>query len=155
MKVKEESEKVGLKLNIQKTKLMESGPITSWSIDGGNNGNGERLYFGGLLKPHHVFVCVQGQDPINTNVLYSSLVEEVGLWKEPTWVQISTLLRTSCVSLGELSFSFGFLLCQIGIVPTLSLLFGAASAQKASSRKEHGAPHSMLPPPLLWPPLSG
>ena len=34
MKVKEESEKVGLKLNIQKTKIMISGPITSWQIDG-------------------------------------------------------------------------------------------------------------------------
>ena len=40
MKVKEESEKVGLKLNIQKTKIMVSGPITSWQIDGetGNRG---------------------------------------------------------------------------------------------------------------------
>ena len=35
MKVKEESEKVGLKVNIQKTKIMASGPITSWQIDGG------------------------------------------------------------------------------------------------------------------------
>ena len=35
MKVKEESEKVGLKLSIQKTKIMASGPITSWEIDGG------------------------------------------------------------------------------------------------------------------------
>ena len=35
MKMKEESEKVGLKLNIQKTKIMVSGPITSWQIDGG------------------------------------------------------------------------------------------------------------------------
>ena len=35
MKVKEETEKVGLKLNIQKTKIMASGPITSWEIDGG------------------------------------------------------------------------------------------------------------------------
>ena len=34
MKVKEESEKVGLKLNIQKTKIMASGPITAWAIDG-------------------------------------------------------------------------------------------------------------------------
>ena len=34
MKVKEESEKVGLKVNIQKTKIMSSGPITSWQIDG-------------------------------------------------------------------------------------------------------------------------
>ena len=35
MKVKEENEKIGLKLNIQKTKIMASGPITSWEIDGG------------------------------------------------------------------------------------------------------------------------
>ena len=39
MKVKEESEKVGLKLNIQKTKIMASGPITSWQIRWGNSGN--------------------------------------------------------------------------------------------------------------------
>ena len=47
MKVKEESEKVGLKLNIQKTKIMASGPITSWQIDE-ETGNSVRLYFGGL-----------------------------------------------------------------------------------------------------------
>ena len=47
MKVKEESEKVGLKLNIQKTKIMASSPITSWQT-WGNNGNSGRLYFGGL-----------------------------------------------------------------------------------------------------------
>ena len=45
MKVKEESEKVGLKLNTQKTKIMPSGPSTSWRIDGGNSGNSGRLYF--------------------------------------------------------------------------------------------------------------
>ena len=47
MKVKEESEKVGLKLSIQKTKIMASGPITSWQI-WGNSGNSVRLYFLGL-----------------------------------------------------------------------------------------------------------
>ena len=47
MKVKEESEKVGLKLNIQKTKTMTSGPITSWQIDGEIMGT-VRDYFGGL-----------------------------------------------------------------------------------------------------------
>ena len=46
-KVKEESEKVGLKLNIQKTKIMASGPISSWQIDG-DDGNSDRLYFLGL-----------------------------------------------------------------------------------------------------------
>ena len=48
MKVKEESEKVGLKLNIQKTKIMASGPITSWGNRWGNSGNSVRLYFWGL-----------------------------------------------------------------------------------------------------------
>ena len=45
MKVEEESEKVGLKLNFQKTKIMVSGPITSWQIDGGNDGNSERFFW--------------------------------------------------------------------------------------------------------------
>ena len=47
MKVKEESEKVGLKLNIRKTKIMASGPTTSWQIDG-ETVESDRLYFGGL-----------------------------------------------------------------------------------------------------------
>ena len=47
MKVKEECEKVGLKLNIQQVKIMASGPITSWQIDG-ETGNSVRLHFGGL-----------------------------------------------------------------------------------------------------------
>ena len=46
MKVKEESEKVGLKLNIKKTKIMASGPITSWQMR--NSGNSDRVYFSGL-----------------------------------------------------------------------------------------------------------
>ena len=45
MKVEEESEKVGLKLNIQKTKIMAPSPITSWQIDGETM---ETVYFGGL-----------------------------------------------------------------------------------------------------------
>ena len=48
MKVKEESEKVGLKFNIQKTKIMASGPITSWQTDGENSGNTGWLHFSGL-----------------------------------------------------------------------------------------------------------
>ena len=50
MKVKEESEKVGLKLNIQKTKIMASGPIISWEIDGEtveNSGNSADFILGG------------------------------------------------------------------------------------------------------------
>ena len=48
MKVKEESEKVGLKLNIQKTKTMASGPITSWQIDGETMETVADSIFGGL-----------------------------------------------------------------------------------------------------------
>ena len=48
MKLKEESEKFSLKLSIQKTKIMASGPITSWQIDGDKNGNSNRLRFLGL-----------------------------------------------------------------------------------------------------------
>ena len=48
MKVKEESEKVGLKLNIQKTKIMASDSTISWQMDGETMGNNDRLYFGGL-----------------------------------------------------------------------------------------------------------
>ena len=44
MKVTKESAKVGLKFNIQKTKIMASSPITSWQIDGGNSGNSETLF---------------------------------------------------------------------------------------------------------------
>ena len=48
MKVKEESEKVGLKLNIQKTKIMTSNPITSWQIDGATMETVADFIFGGL-----------------------------------------------------------------------------------------------------------
>ena len=48
MKVKEKSDKVGLKLNIQKTQIMESGPITSWEIDGETVETVSDFYFWGL-----------------------------------------------------------------------------------------------------------
>ena len=48
MKAKEENEKVGLKINIQKTEIMALGPIISWQIDKGKNVNSDRLYFLGL-----------------------------------------------------------------------------------------------------------
>ena len=48
MKVKEESEKVGSKLNIQKTKIMASGPISSWEIDGETGETVSDFIFGGL-----------------------------------------------------------------------------------------------------------
>ena len=50
MKVKEESEKVGLKLNIEKTKIMASGPIISWQIDGETMETVRDFIFGGAPK---------------------------------------------------------------------------------------------------------
>ena len=52
MKVKEESEKLGLKLNIQKTKIMASGPITSWEINGETVGTGsDFIFLGSKITP--------------------------------------------------------------------------------------------------------
>ena len=62
MKVKEESEKVGLKLNIQKTKIMTSSPSTSWQIDGGDNGNSERLFWGAPKSLQMVTVAMKLKD---------------------------------------------------------------------------------------------
>ena len=48
IRMKEDSEKAGLKLNVKKTKIMPSGLITSWQIEEGGNGSSNRLYFFGL-----------------------------------------------------------------------------------------------------------
>ena len=64
MKVKEESEKVALKLNIQKTKLMASGPITSWQIDGETMETVRDFILGGLQN--HCRWCLQ---PCNKKTL--------------------------------------------------------------------------------------
>ena len=52
MKLKEESDKAGLKLNIQKTRIMVSGPITSWEIDGETVETVSDFFFGGVLQNH-------------------------------------------------------------------------------------------------------
>ena len=55
MKVKEECEKVGLKLNIQKTKIMASGPITSWQIDGETMETvSDFIFFGSKITSHEI-----------------------------------------------------------------------------------------------------
>ena len=58
LKVKEESEKVGLKLNIQKMKIMGSGPITSWEIDGETVETVSDLIFGGVSKSLQMVTAV-------------------------------------------------------------------------------------------------
>ena len=62
MKVKEESEKDGLKLNIQKTKIMASGPITSWQIDGKQWKQCQTLFLGALKSLQMVIAAMKFQD---------------------------------------------------------------------------------------------
>ena len=62
MKVKEESEKVGLKLNIQKTKIMASGPIISWQIDGETVGTVADFILGGSKITQMVIAIMKLKD---------------------------------------------------------------------------------------------
>ena len=62
MKVKVESEKVGLKLNIQKTKIMASGPITSWQIDGKHCKQYQTLFFWAPKAPQMVTAAMKLKD---------------------------------------------------------------------------------------------
>ena len=64
IRVKEESGKAGLKLNIRKTKIMASGPITLWQIEGGKSGESDRFYFLGLQNH-----CEQWPQPWNQKML--------------------------------------------------------------------------------------
>ena len=75
MKVKEESEKFGLKLNIQKTKIMASGPITSWQIDGETWKQWETLFLGAPRSLQMVTAAMKLKD--------ACFLEEK-LW--PTWI---------------------------------------------------------------------
>ena len=61
MKVKEESEKVGLKLNIQKTKIMASGPMISWQMDG-ETMESDRLFLGAPKSPWMVIATMKLKD---------------------------------------------------------------------------------------------
>ena len=63
MKVKEESEKVGSKLNIQKTKIMASGPITSWEIDGETVETESDFILGGSKSMQMVIAAMKLKDP--------------------------------------------------------------------------------------------
>ena len=68
MKVKEESEKVGLKLNIQKTKIMASGPITSWEIDGETVETVSDFILGGCDCSHEIKRCLLLGRKVMTNL---------------------------------------------------------------------------------------
>ena len=86
MKVKEESEKVGLKLNIQKTKIMASGPITSWQIDGKTGTVAEFILGGSKITAdgdcsHEIKRCSLLGRKVMTN-LYSILKAETLLCQQ-------------------------------------------------------------------------
>ena len=97
MKVKEESEKAGLKLNVQKMKIMASSPITSWQIVGGNNGNSDRLYF--LRLQNH---CRWWLQPWN----YKTLVPWKKSYNQPR--QHIKKQRQYFANKGPTSQSYGF-----------------------------------------------
>ena len=86
MRVKEESQKAGLKFYIQKTKTMASGPITSWKIDGGKNGSSDRFSFLGLQNH-----CGQWLQPWNKKML--------ALWKESSDKPSCCSVAKSCLTL--------------------------------------------------------
>ena len=69
MKVKEESEKVGLKLNIQKTKILASGPITSWEIDGETVETVSDFIFGGSKSLQMVIAAMKLKDAYSLEVM--------------------------------------------------------------------------------------
>ena len=64
MKVKEESEKTGLKLNIQKTKIMASGPVTSWQIDGKQWKQCQALFWGAPKSLQMVTAAMKSKDKL-------------------------------------------------------------------------------------------
>ena len=70
MKVKEESEKAGLKLNIQKTKIMASGPINSWQIDGKQWNQGETLFWGAPKSLQMVTAAMKLKDAYSLKECY-------------------------------------------------------------------------------------
>ena len=83
MKVKEESEKVGLKLNIRKTKIMASGPITSWQIDGKQWKQCQTLFWGAPKSLQMVTAAMKLKDAYNGNLLQYSFLEnsvDRGAW---------------------------------------------------------------------------
>ena len=70
MKVKQESEKVGLKINIQKTKIMASGPITSWEIDGETVETESDFIFGPPKSLQMVIPAMKLKDTCSLEILY-------------------------------------------------------------------------------------
>ena len=85
-KVKAESEKAGLKLNIQKTKIMISGPITSWQIDGEKNGNSDKLYLLGLQN-------------LTVNVDCSHEIRRLLLLMRKTMTNLDNILKSRAITL--------------------------------------------------------
>ena len=88
MKVKEESEKVGLKLNIQKTKIMASGPITSWKIDGKQWKEWETLFWEG-----------GGRSKITTDSEYSHEIKRHLLLGRKGMTNLDSLLKSRDIAL--------------------------------------------------------
>ena len=90
MKVKVESERVGLKLNIQKMKIMASGPITSWQIDGEQWKQCQTLFLGAPKSLQMVIAAMKLKDAYSLTSLVAQMVK-----------RLSTMLETRVRSLGQ------------------------------------------------------
>ena len=113
MKVKEESEKVGLTLNIHKTKIMASGPITSWQIDG-ETGSFDRLYFLGSKitahgdRSHEIKRCLLLGRKVMTNLDSIAKSRDISL---PTKVHLIKAMVFPVVMYGCQSWTIKKLEC--------------------------------------------
>ena len=76
MKVKEENEKVGLKLNIQKTKIMASGPMTSWEIDGETVETVSEFILGGATSLQMVIAAMKLKDAVPLKKAMTNLYQQ-------------------------------------------------------------------------------
>ena len=94
MKVKEESEKVGLKLNVQKTKIMASGPITSWKINRwGNSGNSDRPYSFGLQHHCRWWLQLWNQKTLAAWKKFMTNLESILKNRDITWLKKVCLVK--------------------------------------------------------------
>ena len=107
MKVKEEGEKVGLKLNIQNAKIMASGSIISWQIDGETNGNSERLSIFAAAAAKSLQSCLTLCDPIDSSppgcpvpgILQARTLEWVAISLSNAWKWKVKVKSLNCVRL--------------------------------------------------------
>ena len=167
MKVKEESEKVGLKLNIQKTKIMASGPITSWQIDGENMETVTDFILGGSKITadgdcsHEIKRCLLLGGKVMTNLNSILKSRDITL---PTEVHVVTAMVFPVVMYGCESWTIKKVECRrIDVfklwcwrrllrVPWTARRSNQSILKEISPRRSLGRTDAKAETPVLWPP---